>query len=379
MLPPELCEHAGIVIEGGAAFVGHGSTFQIWEPERFERHQQERRSRARGVTLPPRPNGGCPMSAAHVPGPARSGDRRARAARRRALPRRHVRLRRLQPGAARGGALPRRGDRPRSRGGAARPRPRLALCRHGWWSSAGRFGEMERLLPPLGIAALNGVALDLGVSSEQLDDARARLFVPQPTGRSTCAWSKPARAPPISSTRCPRRSSPTSSMPMARSASPAASPAPSSAPAPMAPITRHRAARPDRARRRCRRASGIDPATRTFQALRIAVNDELGELERGLAAAERLLVPGGTARRRVVPFARGPPRQEISCALRSSAAPARIAPSARGAHAGRRASACCPASRSSPSAAEIARNPRARSARLRAAERTAAPAWEAAP
>jgi 16S rRNA (cytosine1402-N4)-methyltransferase len=37
----------------------------------------------------------------------------------------------------------------------------------------------------------------------------------------------------------------------------------------------------------------IDPATRTFQALRIAVNDELGELERGLAAAQELLKDGG--------------------------------------------------------------------------------------
>ena len=58
MLPPELCEHAQIVLEGSAAFVGHGSTFQIWEPARFERHQQERRSRARGITLPPRSDGG---------------------------------------------------------------------------------------------------------------------------------------------------------------------------------------------------------------------------------------------------------------------------------------------------------------------------------
>ena len=42
-----------------------------------------------------------------------------------------------------------------------------------------------------------------------------------------------------------------------------------------------------------RAADGIDPATRTFQALRIRVNDELGELDRGLAAAEALLAPGG--------------------------------------------------------------------------------------
>src|SRR3546814_9550529 len=43
-----------------------------------------------------------------------------------------------------------------------------------------------------------------------------------------------------------------------------------------------------------RTEDGVDPATRTFQALRIEVNDELGEIERGLAAAERILAPGGT-------------------------------------------------------------------------------------
>ena len=39
--------------------------------------------------------------------------------------------------------------------------------------------------------------------------------------------------------------------------------------------------------------SGIDPATRSFQALRIRVNDEIDELRRGLAAAEQLLAPDG--------------------------------------------------------------------------------------
>jgi MraZ protein len=53
MLPPELCEHAGIVLEGGAAFVGFGRTFQIWEPGRYDEYQRGRRARARGITLPP--------------------------------------------------------------------------------------------------------------------------------------------------------------------------------------------------------------------------------------------------------------------------------------------------------------------------------------
>lgn len=55
VLPETLCTHAGI--SETAAFVGRGRTFQIWEPQRFQTHQQEMRDRARrqGTTLPPSP------------------------------------------------------------------------------------------------------------------------------------------------------------------------------------------------------------------------------------------------------------------------------------------------------------------------------------
>jgi MraZ protein len=54
MLPADLAKHAGI--EGSAAFVGRGPTFQLWEPEALKRHQDEMRTRIRtlGLTLPPR-------------------------------------------------------------------------------------------------------------------------------------------------------------------------------------------------------------------------------------------------------------------------------------------------------------------------------------
>ena len=74
---------------------------------------------------------------------------------------------------------------------------------------------------------------------------------------------------------------------------PAQSRAPSSRRAASAPSTR-RGRSPRSSRASCARATGaIHPATRTFQALRIFVNDELGELARGLAAAERVLKPAG--------------------------------------------------------------------------------------
>lgn len=121
------------------------------------------------------------------------------------------------------------------------------------------------------------------------------------------------------------------------------------------------------------RRDRIDPATRTFQALRIYVNDELDELARGLSAAETLLRPGG--RLAVVTFHSLEDRTVKRFLVERSDArprPSRHAPdsdaSARSARfrlLGRRAVR--------PGAAEVAANPRARSARLRAAERTETP------
>jgi 16S rRNA (cytosine1402-N4)-methyltransferase len=118
---------------------------------------------------------------------------------------------------------------------------------------------------------------------------------------------------------------------------------------------------------------GKDAATRSFQALRIHVNDELGQLDAGLAAAERLLRPGG--RLAVVSFHSAEDRRvKTFLRDRSGGAPSGsrhlpLAPVTRAPSFER------PARAVRPSDAEVAGNPRARSATLRAAVRTAAPAW----
>jgi len=113
------------------------------------------------------------------------------------------------------------------------------------------------------------------------------------------------------------------------------------------------------------------PATRTFQALRIAVNDELGELVRALEAAERLLKPGG--RLVVVTFHSLEDRivKNFLANRAKAAAGSRHMPSVVRAPTSFRLVA---RGAVEPGEAELARNPRARSAKLRAAERTEAPA-----
>lgn len=120
----------------------------------------------------------------------------------------------------------------------------------------------------------------------------------------------------------------------------------------------------------------IHPATRTFQALRIYVNDELSEIERGLAAAERTLKPDG--RLAVVSFHSLEDRiVKQFLALRSGRVSnaSRHAPSTGGTRAPTFA-LLGPQPRT-PSASELDANPRARSAKLRAAKRTNEPAWTA--
>ena len=117
-----------------------------------------------------------------------------------------------------------------------------------------------------------------------------------------------------------------------------------------------------------------DPATRVFQAIRIHVNRELGELEDGLAAAERVLGPGG--RLAVVTFHSLEDRLvKRFLRDRSGAAPggSRHLPAA--AEAVRAPSFERVGKPVRAGEAELARNPRARSATLRTARRTAAPAW----
>ncbi len=237
-----------------------------------------------------------------------------------------------------------------------------------------RFGDLPALAATLGLRQVAGIAFDLGVSSLQLETAergfsfrsRGPLDMRMdPSGGATAADAV-NRLPreeladvlrEFGDERASRRIA--------------------------AAIVRARATAPildtgrlaDIVRSVLPRAQdGLDPATRTFQALRIWVNDELAELDRGLLAAERLLAPGG--RLVVVAFHSLEDRCVKSfLKLRTGASPRGSRHRPELAHTAEPSFRLISKRAVRPSGREIARNPRARSARMRAAERTAAPVW----
>jgi 16S rRNA (cytosine1402-N4)-methyltransferase len=240
----------------------------------------------------------------------------------------------------------------------------------------GRFGEMDALLRPLGIAAVNGVALDLGVSSAQLDEAERGFSFRADGPLDMRMGSDGPNAADLVNTLSERElaaiirdyGEERHARRVARAIVRERAKAPITRTATLAALVRE-AVPAD---------GGIDPATRTFQGLRIAVNDELGELDRGLAAAERLLTPGG--RLAVVSFHSLEDRSVKTFLRARSGTAARgsrhLPPQARGPSPSFRLLNRKPIT---PGSAELQRNPRARSARLRAAERTAAAPIEATP
>ena len=236
----------------------------------------------------------------------------------------------------------------------------------------GRFSDMEELLAGHGVRRADGVAFDLGVSSFQFDEAE-RGFSFSHDG-------------PLDMRMDARRDETAADLVNTLPASEIATilrtygeekRAQSVARAIVAsrPITRTGELAAIIERTLGRGAQKIHPATRTFQALRIAVNDELGELERGLDAAECVLNPEG--RIAAVSF------HSLEDRIVKQFLTNRSGRASRGSrHAPAQAPSREPTFRVSgkqprmPDPHEVRANPRSRSARLRSAERTTAPCWK---
>ena len=234
----------------------------------------------------------------------------------------------------------------------------------------GSFGQLEERVRAAGFAGeLNGVLLDLGVSSPQLDEARRGFSFMQDgpldmrmdyeSGQSAAQWLARAGEREIADVihgsgeeRYARR--------IARAIVAARSAAPIERTGQLAQLVAD--AVPTR-------EPGKHPATRTFQAIRMHVNGELGALEAALPQAVRLLAAGG--RLCVISFHSLEDRLVKRFMRREQAGdPVYAGLPAIPAHARPRLRRVGPAIRAG--VAEVERNPRARSATLRVAERLAA-------
>ena len=235
-----------------------------------------------------------------------------------------------------------------------------------------RFSRMRQALAARGVDEVDGVTLDIGVSSMQLDEAE-RGFSFQADGPLDMRMGRDGESAAEFLNRADEAEIADviyhyGEEPKARRIA-------------RAIVAARPIARTGQLAEIVRRATGHkpqmkkDPATRTFQALRIHVNDELSELEGGLAAAEQVLRPGG--RLAVVTFHSLEDRiVKRFLKTRSGALPS----GSRHRPAANETDAPLPTFEAvarpvRAGDAETKANPRARSATLRAARRTSAPAW----
>ena len=247
----------------------------------------------------------------------------------------------------------------------------------------GCFGDMDQLLADEDVGAVDGVALDIGVSSMQLDEA-GRGFSFNADGPLDMRMSSGGRLAGESAADVVNAASEAELTKIFRDLGEerhaglmARAIVKDRAEVPFT-TTRQLASLAERVLGKFYKSGkqggkkAIHPATRIFQALRIHVNDELGELSRGLQAAKQVLAPGG--RLAVVSFHSLEDRMVKTFLLQESGGAPKGSrhqpddPSVTGAstHSAFRLSK---RGAIKPSQAEMNVNPRARSARLRVAER----------
>ena len=241
-----------------------------------------------------------------------------------------------------------------------------------------RFSEMETAFSEVGLSAVDGVALDVGVSSMQLDQAdRGFSFtIDGPLdmrmsgkGQTAANFVNTASQADLADVIWRYGEEPASRR-IARAVVRERELQPLKRTTQLAKIVARAVGAKGRSGKR-------HPATRVFQALRIFINDELNELQLGLGAAERLLVEGG--RLCVVTFHSLEDRIVKRFLLERSGGAARgsrHAPEEQALGASRQSTFSLESKGAiRPSPEEIEKNPRSRSARLRFGLRTAAPPW----